>query len=204
MYQIAVKVKGLAPVAFNRPSDTLRTEIAEGKGGGRRTEEESFTEAEARIYTNGQGVFMPSRWFKKCMLQGASLSKIKYKGTGIGQYLDGAVLIQEREILVGKESYEFMYGRWGRVPPRTGALVWLQTPALNEGWEAAFTFVVFDNAVSPSYVQAALATGGAYKGVGNNRPEFGRFEVTEFEVKDYEAPDPNEEDDEEDDNESEA
>jgi len=198
MYQIKVKVKGLSPVAFNKPSDTLRTDIATGKGGGRRTEAEAFTEAEARLYTNGHGVFMPSRWFKKCMIQGASLSKIKYKGTGIGQYLDGAVLIQEREILVGQESYDFMYGRWGRVPPRTGALVWLQTPALNEGWEVGFTFVVFDNAVSPDYVHSSLSTGGAYKGVGNARPEFGRFEVIGWEVEDYEIPEEEEDDENED------
>lgn len=188
MYQVSVKVRGLAPVAFNQPSETLRDDISSGRGGGRRTEDEALKEAEARIYQNGHGVYMPSRWFRKCMLEGAGLSKVKYKQTGIRQYLEGTVLIQEREILAGKDTYDFMYGRWGRIPPRTGALAWIQTPALNEGWEVGFTLVVFDNNVHPEYVRTALVTGGAYRGVGNNRPEFGRFEVVDFYVKDYEPP----------------
>ena len=199
MYQIKVKVRGLSPVAFNQPSETLREEISSGRGGGRRSEHDAFAEAEARIYKNGHGVYLPSKWFRKSMLEGASLSKIKYKQTGIRQYLEGTVLIQEREILTGKDTYDFMYGRWGRIPPKTGALAWIQTPALNEGWEVGFTFVVFDNGVHPDYVQVALATGGAYKGVGNNRPEFGRFEITGWEVMDYEPPAQDDEEDEEED-----
>jgi hypothetical protein len=177
MYHIKASIKGVAPLAFNRPSDTLRESIESGKAGGRRSVAQSQQEAEDRVYKNGAGLYIPWRMLKKCLLEGCTLANLKYQRRSLYPYLDGAVLLLEKEIPIGKEERDFVYERWGRIPPRTGALAILRTPAVNSGWEAVFTLVVGDDGINSDQVRLALAAGGTLKGIGNNRPEFGRFEV---------------------------
>jgi len=178
MYHIKVKVRGIAPVAFNQPPEELR------RSGAIVSDAERAAEVEKRIYKNGQGVFFPYSWFKKCMLEGSSAANQKLRGNlSLGPLLNGVVNVLEQELLTGKPTYDFIYARWGRVPPgKRGKLVKLRSPALNIGWETSLTLVVADDAMDSDLIQTALATGGLYKGVGNNRPEFGRFEIIEWEI----------------------
>ena len=182
MYHIKVQVQGVSPVAFNRPSDDLKASIESGKGGGRRSVQQSMNEAEQKVYSNGEGLYMPWRWLKKVLLEGCTLANLKYQRRSLYPYLDGAVLVLEKEIPLNKDTRDFIYERWGRIPPRTGAMAIIRTPALNAGWQAAFTLVVGDDGINSDQVQLALAAGGTLRGVGNNRPEFGRFEITGWEV----------------------
>ena len=74
MYNIKVHVRGLSPLSFNQPPKALTP------AGGRPTEEERAQEVEERIYTNGNGVFIPRRWLKKVLLEGCTLANLKAKG----------------------------------------------------------------------------------------------------------------------------
>lgn len=187
MYSAKVTIRGLVPVCFNRPSDDLRSKIETRSAGGRRTGAKAQEEAEDRIYTNSHGIYAPRRWLKSCLLEGCTLANLKYGRRGLYPYLQGAVLIMEEEVSLCRDGQpilerDFIHERWGRIPPKTGALALLRNPGIHAGWEGQFTFLVGDDGIDPDMVRQALASGGALRGIGNGRPEFGRFEVTGWEV----------------------
>ena len=189
MYRIKASIQGIAPMCFNRPGEALQGSLETGRTGGRRTREEAIAEAEARVYKNGQGLYIPATWVKKSMLNGCTLADLKQGRRGFYPYLAGGVFIVEREIPLGKETFDFMHERWGRIPPGPkGAAAWLRNPGVKEGWEASFTLMVADNTLGQDSIKAALEQAGMLVGLGNGRPDFGRFIVTGWEVNSSPSP----------------
>ena len=182
MYYVKAVVKGIAPVCFNRHAEGLQEKIEAGITGGVHTKASAEAEAAERIYSNGNGVYLPSEWFKSAMLQGAQMANLKQGRRGFFSYLKGGGFFVDREIATGHAGQEFMRERWGRIPPGPkGKLVWLRNPGLNAGWEVTFRLLVVDDGIPDQSVKAALDTAGLMVGVGNGRPDFGRFIVTSWE-----------------------
>jgi len=60
-----------------------------------------------------------------------------------------------------------------------------QRPAFNAGWKAEMQFVVnLPEYVGPIFFQEVLTLAGRAIGVGDFRPTYGRFQITQFEVLD--------------------
>jgi len=182
MYRIDVGIKGLAPYSQNAFTDEAQKKMQSGKTGGKRTVDQAIAEAKTKAYSNGNGIFIPARQIKASLLQGASLANLKEGKRGAWQYINATVFIDPLEIDLGKGKPDFIYERPGRIPPKTGAAAIIRTPSINAGWEASFGLVVTDDNRDPQLLREAMDAAGLLAGVGNNRPEFGRFMVTKWEV----------------------
>lgn len=180
MYEINVRIKGIAPVLFNRFSEEAQQKMAQRRTGGTPTAEEIEQESEGKLYKNKQGIYMPSTWIKAAMLGGCQMANLKYGRRGFYSYLQGGVFVKEREILTGKHSPDFVHERVGRIPPKTGGAAILRSPGFKEGYEISFTLIVVDDSLPEQHIRDALETGGIYKGIGSGRPDFGRFTITHW------------------------
>jgi hypothetical protein len=88
----------------------------------------------------------------------------------------------EDAILFGKDEPDYVHTCWGRVPPRTGAMVPIRRPAMNAGWKVSFTLAVMNDSIGEGQIREALDHAGLMVGVGSWRPQYGRFRVTSWEV----------------------
>lgn len=181
MYEIKVTIQGIAPLLWNRFSEKAQEKMVQRRTGGALTEEERRAELEAKLYKNGSGVYIPSTWIKSSMLGGCQMANLKLGRRGFYAYLQGGVFVKEQEIPTGHETYEFVHERVGRIPPKTGAAALIASPGLKEGWRVGFTLLVVDDNLPEAHVRTALETAGIYKGLGNGRPDFGRFTVAKWE-----------------------
>jgi hypothetical protein len=178
MYRITGVIEGVAPLLFNRPDP----ETLEAPNPGKRSAAQRLKEAEARIYKNGHGVFLPKHNFKKCLLDGSGKAGMKVGMKSLAQFLDASVFVED-DLLFGQDSYDFMHAVPGRVPPRTGAMVMIRRPAMQTGWQLPFALQVVDDRRVPEQIRMALDEAGMLAGLGSWRPEYGRFIVTEWNVE---------------------
>lgn len=49
------------------------------------------------------------------------------------------------------------------------------------GWELSFTITVIDERITGEILKAVLTEAGKYRGIGDDRPRHGRFEIVSFE-----------------------
>ena len=57
-----------------------------------------------------------------------------------------------------------------------------ERPALNEGWQATFEFLVnIPEYISPPFLLDLITQAGRLQGLGDHRPTYGRFQVINFE-----------------------
>jgi hypothetical protein len=173
-YHVSGSIEGVAPILFNRPYTEPSSTQTE--------EKRKATAARERIYLGPDGVFMPAWTFKKMLcVDGATRAGLKIKRTGLSKFLLPG-LFMDGDPRFGVQEADFLHEVWGRVPPRTGAMVKIWRPALETGWHLAFGFQVYDDLIDASQIREALDVAGLKVGLGGWRPEYGRFVVREWEV----------------------
>ncbi len=133
-------------------------------------------EAEKKTYRTEDGkLYLPSTHFKACMVKAASDFVMKGKKT-YKEYVKAGVLIEESEIILDQQEYEIH--EEPVVIQRARVMSW--RPKFKE-WSCEFTLEIIDEEmVNSTTLKEILVTAGKYKGVGDHRPEYGRFEVVEF------------------------
>ncbi len=57
----------------------------------------------------------------------------------------------------------------------------IKRPYLKEGWELEFELLLVDDAFPPDIVEKSVLNGGLFAGLGDFRPEFGRYVLGTFE-----------------------
>jgi len=168
-YKIKVKIKGVAPLLMNRPC------LEENK----RKKQVYIPEEEVEkaIYQNSKGVFAPATWIKSSLTKAAT--RFKLKGSGKKTYKDlikGEIIIEPIEISL-KEKW-VIDERYVNVN-RAKILRW--RPRWNN-WSMEFDIIIADkNDLCPDDLQRFLTDSGKYIGIGDNRPENGRFIIEKFE-----------------------
>jgi hypothetical protein len=177
MYKVKVQLKGIVPLAMDKldPEQILNPPSHPA----RPTEEQLQEIAERAIYRNGSGLYLPRRAIKKCLLDGSDKANLKVGRIKLSKFLEATLFIEEREPLFNvkaPDAYEqFVMRR------KDGNCIIKRRPLLNAGWLLAFTIAV-DSARDSEQIKEALETGGTLIGLGNGRPEYGRFIVTKWEV----------------------
>ena len=172
MYKVETVIQGVAPFLFNRPEDERKTvgNISE--------EERRESAAVTKLHKNGHGLMATAWMVKQTLLNGAKQC-LKGKAS-ISNYVKAAVFPTDG--LFDREEADFLHETWGRVPPKTGALVKVWRPAMKEGWEMRLTFHVTDDRLTADALRLAWENSGMMVGIGSWRPEFGRFIVKEWKV----------------------
>lgn len=180
MYHITGTIEGIADILFNAPPP-----IEEEKGSGKKhpskmSIEELREDALKRLHVNGRGLFHPSMAFLNCLYAGSNRAGLKDGKRSLSGTLEATVFV-EGELLFGVDKPDYIHETWGRVPPRTGAMVVIRRPALKAGWRLPFNLLIADDRISSASIREALDHAGLLVGLGGWRPQYGRFKVIEWE-----------------------
>lgn len=167
-----VKVKGVAPLVMHKFN--LESEDDSRRGKKNYVPEE---EAEKAAYRNQQGqLILPTNHFKASMVKAATDFKISGKKTA-KEFVKSGILMSETETVLDPQEYEVftcpVVVNRSRIP---------RSRPMIRDWTCEFTLEIIDDLyLDKNLIKEILETAGKYKGVGDNRPEYGRFEVVEFE-----------------------
>jgi len=169
MVKYKVKIKGKAPLLMNKFSVEEKTTSRAKKV------YVPEKEAERKTYRTEKGkLFLPSTHFKAAMVKAAT----DFKMTGrksYKEYIKAGLFIDETEIVLDQQDYEIF--ECPVVIQRARVMSW--RPMFKE-WSCEFTVELADEMLNVTDVKQILEAAGRFKGVGDFRPEHGRFEVKDF------------------------
>lgn len=161
-----IKVQGKAPLLMNRFSVEEKTTSRAKKV------YIAKDEAERKTYRTEDGkLFLPSTHFKAAMVKAAT----DFKMTGrksYKEYIKAGLFIDEIEIVLDQQKYEIF--ECPVVIQRARVMSW--RPMFKE-WSCEFTIELADEMLNVTDVKQILEAAGRFKGVGDFRPEHGRFIV---------------------------
>lgn len=171
MVKIKVKVVGKAPLLMNRffqeennPTRKKKVYVPEN-------------EAEKRSYRDEDGkLFLPNKHFKASMVKASADFKMTGRKT-YKDYVKAGVFVSPEKIIL--EQQDYVIHEEPVVIQRARVMSW--RPKFNE-WSCEFKIEIVDDMINQETLKEILVTAGKYKGVGDYRPEYGRFEVKDWKV----------------------
>lgn len=172
MSKIKVEVKGLSPLILNRFF------VEKDKKSMRKKVYVPEDEAEKKTYRTEKGeLYIPCTHFKASMVKASTDFKMVGKKT-YKEYIKAGIIITPIEIILDQQEYEIH--EEPVVIARVRVMSW--RPKIKE-WTCKFIIEIIDEEmINQSTLKEILESAGKYKGVGDHRPEFGRFEVVEFKI----------------------
>lgn len=170
MEKYQVEVKGIAPLLMNKFNNN---ETSSGRGKKKYDPQE---EAERKAYRTNKGeLYLPNTHFKAAMVKAGADIKMSGRKT-CKDFVKAGLFIKENEIVL--DIQEYTIHEEPVVIQRARVMSW--RPRLDE-WSCKFTIELIDtDYLNGSLVKQILENAGLYKGVGDHRPEYGRFEVVTF------------------------
>lgn len=191
MYTVSVSVEGIAPLLQHRyPLPDFESLT---KGGKKQTGETDYTqEWHSYLYVNSSGeVFQPATHFDGCLVKASAGYKIQgQRGKTYSQLFKGNVFCSPDEILHGVKEPETLdtdadkqlYLDLRPVVIQRARVARIR-PCFKPGWKLDFEIVVLDDQIPHNVLNEVLQLAGRTVGIGDFRPRFGRFMVTQFEVQ---------------------
>ena len=192
MYQVEVKVKGLAVLLQHRFPVPTYEEM--GSGGKKQTGSKDYRqEWRQSLYVTDKGeVYQPANHFELAMVKAASNFKITgRRGKTYKDLVSSNVVVDPEKILFGMtitenddlttDADQPLYLDLRPVVIQRARIVRIR-PAFKPGWELDFVINVLDDELPANMLQDILTLAGKTVGIGDYRPKFGRFVVTKFEV----------------------
>lgn len=177
MIEIKAEIKGLVGLLMDKLDvDIIINPLPSVK---KYTDEVLQRQAERAIYRNANGLFIPSRNIKKCLINGAKMGRITLSGRrNLYPFIEASVYVEPREIPLGKQEPD----NYIQIPIRRkdGNVIPKRLPICLD-WKLAFTLLIYDNEIVDR-VHEALEIAGMSVGLCYARPEYGRFEVLKWEV----------------------
>lgn len=172
MKQINVEITGLAPLLQNRfPMEE------HGHNTSRATKKVYNPEEEAKkcLYQRDEKIFQPAEHIYQSMVRAATDFKFSGKKT-FKDVITSGIVVEPEEIPLISDKYEI--DARAVVIQRARVMKW--RPRFNK-WKLKFNIIILDDTnISPMNVKEILEKAGSTKGIGDYRPRFGRFTVTEF------------------------
>lgn len=176
MKQIKTTIKGIAPLLQHKMSLGQEAQLAsqtkkvEGQAKGDKPEE--------YLYMIGDKICQPSEHIVQAILKRLSNYKIQGKGKKTYKEMGQGSLGIKEDMIVHKNQNWTVDSRTVVIPATRGRAVRLR-PKL-EQWELTFTLELFNDDFPVEVLKSALDDAGREGGLGDYRPRFGRFIVTEF------------------------
>lgn len=181
-YKVYFTIRGVADLLFNRynaRSDTRHRP--------RPTKEE---EAESRVYRDSKRfICLPSSYVHNSIVSVAKrrldpLSPRKKSARDLFRF--GALPVTELARIIdqnGMIGTEIDYIDKRVVTIQGTCCFPRYRPAMFAGWSARFVFAVYvPELISPTFFEEVLEMAGKFVGVGDCRPQFGRFNIDSFRV----------------------
>lgn len=168
---VNIEIKGVAPLIMNKFQEA---EISNQRG---KKVYDDKEECEKRVYKDEIGYYAPSTWLKACLVKSSKDFKIKGKKS-YSDYFKGGVMVNELKIRgnlneIGYEIY--------KVPVVVQRARIMRARPMFTNWKLEFSITILDKQISHHLVKDVLESAGSYYAIGDNRVEFGRFEVVKFE-----------------------
>lgn len=180
MFKVKVSIKGFEKIGMIMDSLKVGDIIKPPPNPKKFTEEVMQAMAEKALYKDEGGLFIPSRNVKKCMIQGAKMGRIKLAGRqNLYPFIDASVFVEPSKIRLAQKEPDYYI----EIPMRRkdGNVIPKRLPVFID-WKLDFNLFIYDDEIVDK-VREALEIAGLSVGLGNQRPEYGRFEVTVWEVK---------------------
>ena len=179
MKVVEIGIEGVAPLLMHRFA-TDRTERGKGpRNPNYEAPEMVKKELRDALYVNGDGktLAQPSEMLEAALVKAAKEFKFEGKKT----YKDpvrAGVFVEPYEVL-------HKHQKWEDFPKRVviqGRSIIRHRPMLKE-WALDFQCCVTDERINLEDLRSMWDYAGAYKGLGDWRPKFGRFKVVAWKVK---------------------
>ncbi len=134
-------------------------------------------EAEKVAYRNEEGkLVIPSSHFKAAMVKAATDFQAKGKKT-YKEFVKAGILFKDEYILISPQKYEIF-----TCPVVVARSRIARSRPLIRNWSCEFVIEIIDEEwLNPTVLKEILQSAGKFKGIGDQRPEYGRFEVVSFE-----------------------
>ncbi len=136
-------------------------------------------EAEKALYKDEEGIYAPNTWIKSMLVAAAKDFKIKGM-VNYSKYFKGGVIIETEKIRGNLNDSKYEIHKCPVVVNR--ARIMRCRPLFKEGWTLDFDVSIIDPQISPDLLKEVFEAGGMYCGLGDSRPEFGRFVVDKFDI----------------------
>lgn len=170
-----IKIKGLAPLLFNRFPDE---DNADGKSGSKKRKPTKDEQVQASMYFDENGkVYQPAEHFVGAMVKASTSFKLEGKKT-YKDLVKGSLFIEPMKIVHKKQKY---VADWRSVViPSTRGRV-MKGRGRMDDWELEFQMICIDPRANKQDIVEMLTYAGNYIGVGDYRPRYGRFTVVRCE-----------------------
>lgn len=178
-YRVEVTIEGVAPLLFH----AWNVESVESKGKAAKGSKEKKTDdTESYVYRNDQGeICLPGEYLRGAIVGAAKFRQDPRSPRKSAADLYKAAIVSLTPLAsLGSKDWDYLDRR--RVCIQRNAIT-RSRPAFREGWRAEFVLMVnLPEYIGPSTLNETIAQAGKLIGVGDFRPSFGRFVVTNFTV----------------------
>lgn len=178
-YVIEVRVKGSAPLLFHRWScDDIEAKGKASKG----SKVKKQDNIESYVWRNAAGeLAIPGEYFRMSIIGASKFQQDPRspRKSAMDLYKAGICTLDE---LCSLGTREWSYLDRRRVMIQRNGITRVR-PAMDTGWEAAFTIqVILPQYISLGLINETIQNAGRLIGVGDFRPTFGRFQIINLRV----------------------
>lgn len=178
-YSVEVTVQGSAPLLFHRWNcDAVEAKSKAAKGSAAKKSDD----IESYVYRNDVGeICLPGEYLRQSIIMAAKFRQDPRSPRKSAMDLFKAAVISLTD-LASMGVAEWDYEDRRRVTVQRNGITRIR-PAMREGWKATVQLMVnIPEYVDPPLLRAVLDDAGRLVGVGDFRPTFGRFTVSNWEV----------------------
>jgi len=178
-YIVALAIEGSAPLLFHRWDNEAIEEKAKARKNSKAKKEDNI---ESYVYRNETGeICVPGEYLRQAIIHAAKFRQDPRspRKSAMDLFKAGVASLTELASL-GSAEWDYLDKR--RVTVQRSGITRVR-PAMTKGWKAEFEFQV----LLPEYIDTALfhdvlTQAGRLIGIGDFRPTYGRFMVTDFKV----------------------
>lgn len=178
-YSVAVTVEGSCPILFHRWNcDAVEAKAKAAKGSAAKKSDD----IESYVYRNDAGeICLPGEYLRQSIIMAAKFRQDPRSPRKSAMDLFKAAVISLTDLAsLGTNEWDFEDRR--RVTVQRNGITRIR-PAMREGWKATVQLMVnIPEYVSPTLLRSVLDDAGRLVGVGDFRPTYGRFTVSNWEV----------------------
>lgn len=178
-YMAEIVVEGTAPFLFHRWSvESIDAKSKAAKGSKAKKEDD----LESYVYRNPAGdLCIPSEYFRMSIINAAKFRQDPRSPRKSAMDLfKAAIATLEPYCSLGYSKWDYVDQR--RVMIQRNGIT-RSRPAINVGWKVSVPLLILlPEYVPPSMLNEVAQSAGRLIGVGDNRPSYGRFAVTNFSV----------------------
>lgn len=177
-FTVKVKIRGTSDFLFHRWSNEA---VAEKAASAKASKAKKTDDVESFVYRNDDGeLCIPGEYLRAACIHAAKYKQDPRSPRKSAMDLTKAGLISITTLAsLGKEDWDYLDQR--RVVIQRSAIT-RSRPAIKEGWECEFLLTsLLPEYIDQKFLMEILSNAGKLVGIGDFRPTFGRFQVTNFE-----------------------